>query len=107
MIPTEGQHVNGHAGGICKGCRLEVAYTEVALNGVDLSLCRKCARFVVGWLSSDLAVGCRQRGEYAGDFEAVERTVRTNLRMLDMLGIAPSDEGLRSLLDYAREPCPR
>jgi hypothetical protein len=103
-IPTEENHVNGHTSGlgICKGCRMEVTYAEVALGGVDLSLCPKCAGLVVGWLSADLKVGTRQRGGYGGDFERVERTVRTNLRMLALLGIKPTDEELASLMAYAR-----
>jgi len=103
-IPTEEQHVNGHTlgVGVCQACRLEVTYTEVALGGVGLSLCPKCAVFVAGWLSADLKAGARQRGDYGGDFERVEKTVRTNLGMLALLGIAPSDEELASLMEYAR-----
>ena len=104
-IPTEENHINGHTVGmgICKGCRLEVTYTEVALNGVSLSLCRRCAGFVAGWLSADIAVGTRQRGGFeGGSFTQVENTVRTNLRMLSILGITPSDEELSNLMDYAR-----
>lgn len=106
-IPTEEQQINGHAGGICKGCRMEVTYSEIALGGVSLSLCRRCAGFISGWLSADIAVGTRQRGGFEGDFTQVENTVRTNLRMLSILGIAPSDEELASLIEYARESCPR
>jgi len=103
-IPTEEHHINGHTSeaSICKGCRLEVSYTEVRLGGVGFALCRRCAKGVVGWLSADLAVGCRQRGGFEGDFEQVEHTVRTNLRMLALLGITPSDEELASLMEYAR-----
>jgi hypothetical protein len=103
-IPTEEQHVNGHAlEGVCRGCRLEVTYTEVALGGVSIGLCRRCAKAVAGWLCADIAVGCRQRGGFDGDFEEVERTVRTNLKMLNILGITPSDEELRNLMQHARE----
>ena len=43
-----------------------MTYTEVALNGVSLSLCRRCAGFVAGWLSADIAVGTRQKGQLRG-----------------------------------------
>jgi len=104
-IPTEEQHINGHTwqASICKGCRLDVTHTEIGLNGIGFALCRRCARSVVGWLSADLAVGCRQRGDFEGDFEQVERVVRTNLQMLELLGVRPSDEELASLMEYARE----
>ncbi len=81
---------------------MEVTYSEIALGGVSLSLCRRCAGFISGWLSADIAVGTRQRGGFEGDFTQVENTVRTNLRMLSILGIAPSDEELASLIEYAR-----
>ena len=88
---------------MCDACRLEVSYTEFALHDAKLSLCRKCAGFVAHWLSSDVKVGCRQRGDFEGDFEQVERTVRTNLQMLKLLGIKPKDWELASLMQYATE----
>ena len=59
---------------------MEVTYSEIALGGVGLSLCRRCAGFISGWLSADIAVGTRQRGGFEGDFTQVGSTVRTNLR---------------------------
>ena len=74
----------------------------VALGGVDLRLCVACARAVADWLSADLKVGCRQRGDYGGDFERTEKLVRTNLKMLRLLGVEPTDEELGSLMAHAR-----
>lgn len=105
MIPTEEQLINGHAGGlgVCDACKLEVSYTEFALHAAHLSLCRQCAGFIAHWLSADVEVGTRQRGDFEGDFAQVESTVRTNLQMLKLLGIKPSDEELAALMEYAKE----
>jgi len=103
-IPTEEQHMNGHASeSICKACLLDVTYTEVVLGGVSFALCRKCAGSVASWLSSDIAVGTRQRGGFSGDFEKVEGTVRSKLKMLALLGIRPTDQELRNLMEYVKE----